>query len=155
MTQFSDNVYSGFIGLTSATSSISPVVLSKTYNFNSTVGSRTATGTLPPGVQNLDARIYITQQGSATASDKITVSAGGTDLITIDQFGSATGVASVSTASVVRFTYVASACAQPPVPTSTNNGGEIPFSVTYLKSSANKTGSCQVRISYNRADTTT
>ena len=131
------------------------MVLRKTYNFNSTTGSSTQSGTFPPGVQNLTARIFITQQGSATSSDKITVSAGGTDLITITSFGSATGVAGDTKTSVATFAYVASACAAPPVPASTTNGGEIPFAVTYLKSSANKTGACQVELSFNRADSNT
>lgn len=155
MTRFSDNIKSGFQAATSANTSASVVVLRKTYNFNSTTGSTTLSGTFPPGAQNLTARIFITQQASATASDKITVSAGGTDLITITGFGSATGVASDTKAGVASFTYVASACAAPPVPASTTNGGEIPFSVTYLKSSANKTGSSQVELTFNRADSNT
>lgn len=155
MTRYSDNIYSGFQAATSANSSKSCVVLRKVHNFNATTGSTTLSGTFPPNIQNLTARIFITQQGSATASNKITVSAGGTDLITISQFGSATGVAGDTKAGVASFTYVASACAAPPVPASTNNGGEIPYSVTFLKSSADKTGTCQIELSFNRADTNT
>ena len=156
MTRYSDNIYSGFQGLTSAGSSKSIVTLCKgPYAFNSTTGSTTLSGTLPPGAQGLTARIYITQQASATASDKITVSAGGTDLITVTAFGSASGTANDTKVGVATFTYVASACATPPVPSGANNGGEIPFSVTYLKSSANKTGSCQLLLYFNRADSNT
>lgn len=155
MTRFSDNLYSGFQAVTSALSSKSAVLLRKTYNFNSTTGSTTLSGTFPPNVQNLKAEIFITQNASATASNKITVSAGGTDLVTITSFGSSMGIASDTKAGVATFTYVASACASPPVPASTNNGGEIPFSVTFVKSSADKTGSCQLALTFNRADTNT
>src|SRR6185369_2465682 len=149
MTRYSDNIYSGFQATTSATSSKSPVVLRKTYNFagagNTT--SVTQSGVFPPGTQNLTARIFITNAASATVSDKITVSAGGTTLLTIDQFGSAAGIAGDTKASVARFTYVASACAQPPIPSGANNGGEIPFSVTFTPVSADKVGTYQVEMS--------
>lgn len=154
MTRYSDNIYSGFDAVTSALASRSPVMLCKTYNFagagNTTAVTRT--GTFPPGVQNVRAEIFVTQQASATVSNKITVSAGGFDMVTIDQFGSATGIASDTKVGVVRFTYIASACANPPLPTSTNNGGEIPFAVTFVPVSADKTGTYQIRINFNRAD---
>jgi hypothetical protein len=157
MTRYSDNIYSGFQALTSATSSKSPVVLRKVYNFAG-AGNATAVtrlGVFPPGAQNLTARIFITQQGSATVSDKITVSAGGFDLVTITSFGSATGVASDTKTSVATFTYIASACASIPVPASTTNGGEIPFAVTFLPVSADATSRCQLELSFNRADSNT
>lgn len=156
MTRYSDNIYSGFDAVTSALSSRSAVQLCKTYNFAG-AGSTTAvtrTGVLPPNSQNLSVCLYIVQNGSATVSNKITVSAGGTDLVTIDQFGSAGGY--VPYATVVgkgRITMIASACANPPVPAGSNNGGEIPFSVTFAPVSADKTGSYQLMLSYNRSDT--
>lgn len=157
MTRYSDNIYSGFQSITSATSSKSAVVLRKTYNFagagNTTAVTRN--GVFPPGTQNLTARIFITQQASATVSNKITVSAGGFDLVTISQFGSATGVAGDTKVGVVLFTYIASACANPPVPASTNNGGEIPFALTFVPVSADKTGTYQVELTFNRADSNT
>lgn len=157
MTRYSDNIYSGYQALTSATSSKSPVTLRKTFNFagagNGTAVTRN--GVFPPGTQNISARLFITQQGSATVSDKITVSAGGFDLVTITSFGSATGIASDTKTSVATFTYIASACASPPVPSGANNGGEIPFAVTFLPVSADKTSTCQLEISFNRADSTT
>lgn len=156
MTRYSDNIYSGFQALTSATSSKSPVTLCKTYNFSSSVGSSTLKGVFPPGAQNLRAVLYITQNASATSSDAITVSAGGTTLFTITGFGSATGIASDTKAGVATFTYVASACASIPVPaTNQTNGGEVPFAVTYVLSSANKLGSCQLKLEFNRADSNT
>lgn len=153
MTRYSDNIFSGYDAITSALSSRSPVALVKTYSFNATTGSSTQSGVFPPGTQNLTAALYITQQGSATSSDKITVSAGGTTLITLDQFGSASGIAvGNSQTAIARITYVASACQAIPVPSGANNGGEIPYSVTYLKSSANKTGSCSISLNFNRID---
>lgn len=159
MTRFSDNVYSGYEGLVSSQSSRSPVVLTRSHDF-AAVGGTTAitrTGTFPPNVQNVAASLFVTQQGSATVSDKITVSAGGTNLITVDQFGSAQGYAAGnSVAGFARITYVASACAIPPVPASnTTNGGEIPYSVTFLPVSADKTSTCRIVLSFNRSDTNT
>lgn len=152
MTLFGDNIYSGRINLTSAKSSMSPVKLTKTFNFSSTVGSTTLNGTFPSNTMNLQAVLFITNQGSATTSDKITVSAGGTDLITITQFGSASGIAFQTTTSLATFTPVASACAVVAPPSPSDNL-EVPFAVTYLKSSANKTGSCQLMLQYTRLDT--
>lgn len=152
MTRYSDNIYSGNTNITSAKSSRSAVQLCKVFNFSAGVGSTTQNATFPSGTQNLAASLFITAQGSATSSDKITVSAGGTDLITITSFGSANGFAVQTLTGVATFTVVASACASIPVPTP-NDHGEIPFAVTYAKSSANKTGSCQVMLQYNRVDT--
>ncbi len=159
MTRFSDNIYSGFQAATSAASSKSMVVLRKVHNFvgNSTTTAVTKTGTFPPNTQNLTARLFVIQNAtSATVSDKITVSAGGTNLITIDQFGSAGGVAGDTKAGFARFTYIASACAAPPVPaTGQVNGGEIPYSVTFVPVSADNQGSYQLELTFNRADTNT
>ncbi len=157
MTRFSDNIKSGFQAATSANTSASVVVLRKVYNFSG-AGNTTAvtrSGTFPPGTQNLTARIFVTQQGSATVSNKITVSAGGFDLVTITSFGSATGIAGDTKTSVATFTYIASACASIPVPASTNNGGEIPFAVTFLPVSADKTSTCQLELTFNRIDSNT
>lgn len=158
MTRYSDNIESGFQALTSATSSKSPVVLRKVYGFNGTGGaaSQTKNGVFPPGVENISAKLFIMNAaGSATVSDKITVSAGGTDLVTISQFGSAVGIASDTKAGIALFNYVASACAIPPVPASTNNGGEIPFAVTFLPVSADRNGQYRVELTFNRADSNT
>lgn len=157
MTRYSDNIYSGFQGLTSAQSSKSPVVLRKTYNFSG-AGNTTAvtlSGTFPPNTQNLAAALYVTNAASATVSDKITVSAGGTNLIVIDQFGSAAGFANDTKATFARFTVTASACAVVPTPTSTSNGGDIPFSVTFVPVSADKVGTYQLQLSFSRSDTNT
>ncbi len=156
MTVFKDNIFSGNIQTTSANSSMSSVEMGKTFTFagagNTTAVTRT--GTFPPNTENITATLFVMAQGSATVSDKITVSAGGTNLITIDQFGSAAGIAYQTTTGLARFTVVASACAIPPVPSPSTNGGETPFSVTSLPVSADKTGNYQLRITYNRVDTT-
>lgn len=155
MTRFSDPVYSGFESITSGLSSRSTTTLTKSYDFAGSISTTavTRTGTFPPGVQNITAAIFITQQGSATVSNKVTVSAGGTNLLTIDQFGSAIGYAGpTSVTSVARITMIASACANPPVPTGSNNGGEIPFAVTFLPVSADRTGTYRVTLTFNRAD---
>lgn len=156
MTRYSDNIFSGFQGVTSALSSMSPVALSKTYNFVAAAGTGTTiTGVFPPGTQNLTAELFVTQQGSANTSNKLTVSAAGTNLIVIDQFGSATGYAAFSTTSLARFTITASACAivAPPA-TGQTNGGEIPFSVTYLKDAGDPSCTCQLVLNFNRIDAT-
>lgn len=152
MTRYSDNIFSGFNAITSALSSRSAVVLTKSYNFNAATGSSTMNGTFPPGVQNLAAELFITQQGSANTSNKITVSAGGTNMITITSFGSAAGWANQSVTSLATFTVVASACQNIAVPTPSINGGEVPFSVTFLKDAGDNTGSCTIKLTYNRTD---
>lgn len=155
MTRFSDNIYSGFQALTSATSSVSPVGM-RSNNFNfSGAGNTTAVtklGVLPPGTQNLTATLFITNAASATTSDKITVSAGGQTLVTITSFGSAVGIASNTTTGVATFTYIVSACAVVAAPaTGQTNGGEIPYAVTFLPVSADKVGTYQLHLTFNRA----
>jgi len=156
MTSFKDNIYSGNIATTSANSSLSAVSLRRTHVFNAVGGTtpQTLTGTLPPNTENISGYLFVVQNASATVSNKITVSAGGTNLFTIDQFGSAGGQSGATLAGFARFTYVGSACATPPVPSPQTNGGEIPYSVTFLPVSADKTGSYKLHLSFNRADTT-
>lgn len=158
MTRFADNIYSGFQAATSGASSYSPVNLSRTHRFTAVGGvtAITQTGTFPPNTQNLTGSLYILQQASATVSNKITVSAGGNNLLTIDQFGSALGyIPAVTVAGQGRFTMIASACATvAPPATGQTNGGEIPYAVTFLPVSADKTGVYQIVLDFNRADTT-
>ncbi len=156
MTRYSDNILSGFQAATSAASSMSNVSLNKTHKFTAVGGTTaiTQTGTFPPNTQNLSGYLYVIQNASATVSDKITVSAGGTNLFTIDQFGSAGGQAGSTTTSFARFTYLSSACATVAAPASTTNGGEIPYAITFLPVSADKTGIYQVNLQFDRKDTT-
>lgn len=152
MTRFSDNILSGYQSITLAKSSESPVVLSKDFDFNATTGSTTISGVFPPGTRNLSAELFVTAQGSANSSNKITVSAGGTTLLTVSSFGSANGIACQTAAGFATFAYVASACADVPVPTSSDNGGEVPFSVTFLKDAGDSTGRCRLALYFNRKD---
>lgn len=156
MTRYSDNILSGFQAITSALSSESSVLLRKTHNFVAVGGTTaiTQTGVFPPNTQNLSAQLYIIANASATVSDRITVSAGGTNLIVLDQFGSAQGYAGGSVASLARITVTASACATVAPPVSATNGGEIPYAVTFAPVSADKTGSYQLNLTFNRKDTT-
>lgn len=156
MTRFTDNIYSGADAVVSALASRSAVSLTKTYVFagagNTTPVTRA--GVFPPNSQNLAAELFITNAGGAAVSNKVTVSAGGVDLLTIDQFGSAAGYAVQTTTSIARFTVVASACAilNPPA-TNQTNGGEIPFNVTFLPVAGDSTGTYQVVLNFNRSDT--
>jgi predicted nucleotidyltransferase len=146
MTRFSDNIYSGYQGLTSATSSKSAVGLTKTFRFTGG-GAATKNFVLPVGVQNFDAKCYIMAQGSAATSDKITVSAGGVDLITFSAMGSATGVVRQTTTALGTMTVVASACAN------LSTTAEVSAAVTLA--SVDTATDYQVQISFNRADTNT
>lgn len=155
MTAYKDNIYSGNLAATSAASSLSYVRLGKTFNFagNGSATAVTRTATLPPNAENVLAMLYVTNAGSANVSNKITVSAGGNNLIVIDQFGSAQGMALSSTTSFARFTPVVSAMAQPVAPAASTNGGEIPISVTFLPVTDDTTGTYQLILMFNRADT--
>lgn len=145
MTRYSDNIYSGAQGLTSATSSKSAVGLTKTFRFSG--GSGTRNFVLPSGVQNLDAKCYILAQGSAATSDSITVSANGTNLITFSGMGSATGVVRQTTAGLGTLTVVASACAN------LNANAEVSAAITLA--SVDTAADYQVQLFFNRADTNT
>lgn len=156
MTLFSDNLYTGFLAPTSAASSISVAHFRKTHRFTQpTVApfatAQTQTGTFPPGTQNLSAALYILANSSATVSDKITVSAGGTNLLTITSFGSASGYFAGTTTGLGTVTVIASACANLSAPSPSTNGGEIPYSVTFLPVSASR-GDYQLVLNFNRVD---
>lgn len=149
MTAFGDNIYSGNIALTSALSSTSSVVLTKMHRIAGGAAS-TVTGVFPAGTQNIDGKLYIMLNASATVSDKITVSAAGTDFITFSQFGSAAGVLRNTTVGLGIITAVASACGIPPAATLVN--GEIPYSVTYLANTAATGADYQLVLTFNRKD---
>lgn len=155
MTSFKDNLYTGNMALTSATSSLSPVRLTKTFNFsgNGTATAVTRSAVFPPNTENIQTTLYVTNAGSANVSNKITVSAGGNNITVIDQFGSALGIGSASLAAFGRFTPIVSAMAAPTAPAVVTNNGEIPFSVTFLPVTDDTTGTYQLHISFNRADT--
>lgn len=110
MTTFGDNIYSGALAATSANASYSPVVLCRTFRFTGG-GAQTQQLVLPTYVENLNARCYIVQDGSAATSDSITVSAAGTTLLTFSSMGSAGGLVETTLAALGTKTVVASACA--------------------------------------------
>lgn len=110
MTGFADNIYSGLQALTSGTASYAPAQFCRTFRFTGG-GASTQQFVLPTGVQNLDAKLFIMQQGSAATTDKITVSAGGQDYHTFTSFGSALGIVRQTTVGLGTLTSVASACA--------------------------------------------
>lgn len=147
MTVFGDNLYSGNLAVTSALSSTSPVVLSKTHRIAGGTGS-TVTGVFPQGTANLDAKLYIMLNASATVSDKITVSAGGTNLITITQFGSTAGVLRGTEVGLGVLTTTASACAVVAGAASS----ELAYSVTYLANTAATGADYQLVLTFNRKD---
>lgn len=156
MTRFSDNIYSGFEGVTSALSSQSPVVLRRVHTFTN-VGAATGStqlGVFPPRTENVNAQVFIVVNGSATVSDKVTVSAGGLDMVTFSSFGSAQGILDRTTTSLGTVTTNASAMAGP-VPPAVNqaqNGPEVPYAVTFLPSSASRNTVYKVVLEFNRMD---
>lgn len=148
MTVFGDNIYSGSLAATSAAASVSPVVLSKTHRITGGAAANLS-GTLPQGVQNLDAKLYIMLNASATVSDKITVSAGGVDFITITQFGSAAGVLRQTTTGLGVLTATASACAVVAGAASS----ELAYSVAYPANTQATGADYQLVLTFTRADT--
>jgi len=154
MTIFGDNIYSGNQAITSALQSVSPVQLTRVHTFAqpATGGAVavTQTGTFPQGTQNLDAKLFILVNGSATVSDKITVSAAGTNLLSFTAFGSAGGIVRQTTVGLGTYTPIASACA---VVTGAANA-DLSYSVTFLPVSASISTSYQLQLVFNRKDVT-
>ncbi len=150
MTRYSDNIYSGQQAVTSALSSKSAVVLTKTHRFLST--SVTQTGTFPIGTSNLDAKVWINSStASAATAARMTVSAGGTNFIAITGIGSALGVLRATTAGLGVITNTASA-------TTVLTGAassELSYAVTYVKASGDTTGDFTLQLTFSRADTNT
>lgn len=148
MTTFGDNIYSGNLAATSAASSVSPTALVRVHRIAGGTGS-TQTGTFPQGTQNLNARLYIMLNASATVSDKITVSAGGVDFITFTQFGSTAGLLETTLAGLGIKTVVASACG---LVTGAANA-ELTYSVSYPTNTAATGADYQLVLNFNRSDT--
>lgn len=151
MTVFGDNIYTGSLAATSAASSLGSCRFSKTFTFATTGGTTaiTRTGTFPIGTTQIDAKLFIIANGSATVSDKITVSAGGVNLITIGSFGSASGVLRSTTTGLGTITTLASAVC----PLAAAAAAEVSYSVTYLPASASNGVSTNLEIMFNRVDT--
>ena len=150
MTRYSDNIYSGDDAVTSALASRSPVKLCKTHRFTGGT-SGTQTGTFPVGTMNLDSKLYILLNASATVSDKITVSAAGTNLLTWTSFGSAAGIARQTTTGLATYTPIASACAVVAGAAS----AELSYSVTLLAGTDSTGSDYQIELTFSRADSNT
>lgn len=153
MTIYGDNILSGSIAITSGLSSVSPVLLTKTHRFTqpSAGGAtvQTITGTFPADCLNLDAKLYIMNQGtSATTSDKITVSAAGVNLLSFTAIGSATGILKQTTVGLGTYTPIASACFS----LTGTSGVDLAYSVTFLPVSASKSTDYQLQLMFNRKD---
>lgn len=150
MTQFSDNIYSGFIGLTSALSSVSSVVLSQSYFVSAGAGvNQTISSLFPPQTMNINSAVYVVQQGAATTNDNIVLwvngsAANGQRILSFTAIGSAANQRYTPT------TYITSAAANPPLPASSTNGGEIPFKIIV---SSVSTASYQIQVTFQRQDT--
>jgi hypothetical protein len=140
MTSWRDNIYSGAPALTSAQSSLSPAELHRTIRFSG--GSNTQTIVLPTYVENFDAKLYIITNGSAATTDKITVSAAGTTLVTFSSFGSANGILRQTTTGLGVVTPVVSAMVTPTTTT------EVTAAITLL--TTDTAAQYQVDISFNR-----
>jgi len=144
MTIFGDNIYSGNQAVVSAQASYSPVDLTRTFRFTGG-GAQTQEFVFPTGVQNLNAVCYIIQDGSAATSDSITVSAGGTTLITFSSMGSAGGVVETTLAALGTKTIVASAAA--------NLSTTAQVSAAITLASVDTATDYQVKLTFNRIRT--
>lgn len=145
MTTFADNIQSGLEALTSGQSSIASTVLNRTFRFTGG-GAQTQQFVLPVGVQNLNATCYIIQDGSAATTDSITVSAGGTTLITFSSMGSSAGLIETTLAGLGTKTVVASACS--------NLSTTAEVSAALTLASTDVATDYQVNLTFNRVRTT-
>lgn len=128
MTLYADGIESGILGVTSGLSTRSHMAVTRYRNFVGG-GNQTWTGFFPYGSLMFHTRLHINAQGSATTSDRMTIStsAGSTTLVTYSSMGSATGMVGNSTiTSLATVVNVTSACSKlgPNV-----EGAEIPFQV--------------------------
>lgn len=154
MTSYGDNIYSGSQAITSALQSLSAVQLCRTHNFSQPAGGGatpiTQTGTFPADTINLDAKLYINANASATVSDKFTVSANGVNLISITGVGSAIGVLRNTQAGLGTLSTISSACSI----VASAVGTELSYSITFLPASASKSTNYQLQLLFNRKDIT-
>lgn len=144
MTQFSDNIYTGSQAAVSASSSLAPVALTRSFRFTGG-GNQTWSGMLPAGAQNIRPRLYIIQDGSAATTDRITfaTSAGATTLFTYSSFGSAGGyIGDLTVAALGTVAIVASAAAN------LATAADIPF--TAILSSTDTATDYQLAVDFNR-----
>lgn len=141
MTITGDNLYSGNQAITSALASYSPVGLTRSFRFTGG-GTQTQNFVLPIGTQNLNATCYILANGSGATTDKITVSAGGTNYITFSSMGSAVGLVETTLAGLGTKVVVASAAAN------LSATAEVSAAITLL--STDTATDYQVQLRFNR-----
>ena len=144
MTQFGDNIYSGLTSLTSALSSRSGCLFTKTVPIGGVNQSNTVT--LPVGAQNLHAMLQVLAQGSAATTNRVVVAAGAQTLITFASFGSALGQIMGTTTALGTYAPVASACA--------NLSQTAETALTITASSVDAASSSQLLIMFSRSDNT-
>lgn len=147
MTTYGDNIQTGQEALTSGLSSIAGCGYTRTFRILGTGGAaQTQQFVLPSGVQNLDAKLFIIQVGSAATSDKITVSAGGQDFHTFTSFGSASGIVRQTTTALGTLTSIASACSN------LSTTAEVSAAITFAGVDA--AADYQVQLFFNRIRST-
>lgn len=149
MTRYSDNILSGNNALVSADASKSQVVLRKSYFVSAGAGiNAIVSGTFPVGVENINAAVWVVQQGAATTNDNIILyangnAATGTKLLSFLAIGSAA-------VRLAPTSYVTSACVFPPVPTNSPGvSGEIPFQIIV---SSVSTASYGIEVTFDRGN---
>lgn len=146
MTLYTDNIYTGSIAITSALSSKSGALFSRTHRFAGGAGG-TQTGVFPAGTENLDVKVYIRAQTvSAATATRFTVSAGGTNLIAVTGIGSALGVLRNTQAGLGAITNTASATAV----LAGAAASELSYSVTMVAASGDTTGDFSIQLLFNR-----
>lgn len=145
MTTFADNLQTGLEAMSSGTSSIAGAVYNRTFRFTGG-GAQTQQFVLPTGVQNLNATCYIIQDGTAATTDSITVSAGGSTLLTFSSMGSASGLIETTLAGLGTKTVVASACA--------NLSTTAEVSAALTLASTDTVTDYQVNLTFNRLRST-
>lgn len=153
MTRYTDNILSGRDALTSADASKSQVSLKKTYFVSAGAGvNAIVSGVFPVGAQNVNAAVYVVQQGAATTNDNIILYANG-NAATGTKMLSFLAIGSAANARLAPTSYVVSACVfVPPAPAgAATYTGEVPFQIIV---SSVSTASYSIELSFDRGNTT-
>lgn len=111
MTRYADGIESGNQAIVSSLASRAAVGLTRTHRFTGG-GNQTWTGVFPSNLAGFNSNLYIIANGSTATSDRIVVTASGTQqtLVTFAAMGSATGYLTGTTTGLGTKTIVASAC---------------------------------------------
>lgn len=127
MTIYGDSLQSGYLAATTALATNAPVMLERAFSFTGGANT-TKTFALPPQATSLDAKLFISQAGTAATTDKITVSSGTQTIMTFSAIGSAVGILKSTTVGLGVYTPIVSACIGPLGTTGSNEGQN--FTVT-------------------------